>query len=211
MKKIIILYVVLSVFNGRLIAARPFNTDDAGIVETGMYELETGAYFWKDDAELEIGFKHGITERMDFGFNSGFTILPEQTRGFDSIEMGLKFSIISDFLATSISVSPGYQGYTLLGIITKYFGNTGVDINLGYEAPLIAGAESNLLFSLAFHYLFKSLNTGFEISGTEDEIESWLAGMNCHLNENFAFDIGVSGGFSGDIINSITTGIHCEF
>jgi hypothetical protein len=54
------------------LAARPFETDDAGTVAPGTFESEFGSESWKDDAAFGIGLKHGLTERMDLGVSMGY-------------------------------------------------------------------------------------------------------------------------------------------
>jgi hypothetical protein len=194
-----------------LFAARPFNVDDAGTVAPGGFELELGGDVWEDYAILGLGFKHGLTDRMDIGVGFGYTILPDDTTGLGGAEVDLKFALVPDLFATSFTGSLGTMPYALNAIITRNFGPAEVDINVGYEATGIEGSEGTITYALAIIYSTGPIELGAEASGDEEDIQSWLAGARYAITNNFVVDGGIIGGFQEDSALSATLGIHYEF
>lgn len=88
-------------------AARPFATDDAGTVAPVGYELEPGYDFWEDEGAFGLGFKHGLTEKMDIGIGFGYCLIPESNRDFSTAEICLKYGLISELFAVSFVTSLG--------------------------------------------------------------------------------------------------------
>ncbi len=191
--------------------ARPFATDDAGIVTQGMHELEAGIDFWSEEASLGLGFKHGLTDRMDIGVGLGRTLAPEEAVEFENAELGMKFSIIPDFVAFSVSGSFGHEEYFLNGIITRCFGPVEFDANLGYETDFTGDEEGTVIYSLAAIFGGGSYAFGAEASGDKDGLGYWLVGGRYSFIEGFAVDAGIAGGFEDDAATTATAGIHYEF
>jgi hypothetical protein len=208
---IINLVLIMSCALNSLFAARPFGTDDAGTVEPAMHELEVGCDSWEDYAALGLGFKHGLTERMDIGLGFEYGILPEDEEGFGGAEMALKFALIPDLFSASFTGGLGDNTYTLNGILTRTFDLAEVDLNFGYEASGIQGVEGILIYALAGIFIKDPFAFGVEIAGNEDDIESWLVGGRYSAFEGFAFDGGFSGTFEEDMEPVATIGIHFEF
>jgi hypothetical protein len=194
-----------------LYGARPFATDDAGTVEGGMYELESGITFLSDNAAVELGFKHGLTERMDIGFALGYVIEPEEGDGFQSAELGLKFALIPDLLAMSLTGSFGDASYALNGIVTQHFSLLEIDGNLGYEATGVPGEEGSVVYGLSLIMTVDPFAFGAEGQGDEDGFQSWLVGGRYAVLEGFFVDGGISGGFDEDSDITATVGLHYEF
>ncbi len=205
------LMLVLFIFGLGLYGARPFNVDDAGTVYAGEYEFEIGCDFWSDQAAFGIDFKHGITERMDFGVGFGFDITPAAQERFGEIEMGFKFTLIPDFIATSVNVTPGLTSYSLNGIITKSFGSAEMDINLGYDATGIKEEGGSIAFGFALLYHLEKSTLGLETTGDKDGFQTWLGGFNYELLNGLAIDAAISGSINDGLFNSATAGISYEF
>ena len=212
MKRVLWLITIISVvLVGCLEAARPFATDDAGIVEQNGCELELGGDFWEEQASLSLGFKHGLTERMDIGVGFGYTVKPDETKGFGQAELGLKFALMPDLFAVSITGGLGDTPYNLNGIITYCFGPIEIDGNIGYEATGIEGQTGTAVYALALIFELEEIAVGAEASGNEDDLNAWLIGIRYEILEGFAVDCGISGGFESGAGNVATTGLHYEF
>jgi len=198
-------------FMSGLYAARPFATDDASTVAHGIHELEFGCDFWSEQAALGLGFKHGITDRMDLGIGTGCVILPEQDNGFEGAELALKFAIIPDFIAASLTGSFGEAAYIINGVVTQTLGPLEIDGNFGYETTGISGGDGVVIYGLAAIFNTGPYAFGIEGRGDRDGLQSWLIGGRFTLVEGFAADIGIAGSFDEDAAMSATAGIHYEF
>ena len=207
------IYVVTLVvcFASVLYGARPFATDDAGIVQSGMYELESGVVFLSDNAALELSFKHGLTERMDIGLAVGYVIEPEESNGFQAAELGVKFALVPDVFAASLAGSFGDASYVLNGIVTQHFGMLEIDGNLGYEATGVPGEEGSVVYGASVIVTIDPFAFGAEGQGDEDGVQSWLVGGRYAVLEGFFVDGGISGGFDEDSDITATVGLHYEF
>ena len=194
-----------------LYGARPFTTDDAGIVEQGMHEMELGIDFWSESVMPGLGFKHGLTSRMDLGVGVGYTLIPEEEAGFGGAELGLKFSIVPDLLAFSVVGSFGHEAYALNGILTKNFGPVEIDANFGYETAVIGDEDDRLIYAVAAIYSMGVFAFGIEGAGESSGLERWLTGGRYTLKDGLSVDAGISGGFQEDADIYATVGIHCEF
>jgi len=188
-----------------LYGARPFATDDAGTVPPAGYELEVGYDFWKDEGTFGIGFKHGLTEKMDIGIGFGYNLITEPKRCFSGSELCLKYSFIPDMVAASFVTGFNGSEYSLNGILTRGFGAIEADANLGYST-----ADSSITFGLAFIYGVKRLDFGLEFFGNKNGLQNWLAGSRYRIVEDFAVDLGFFSDFEFES-NSVTIGLHCEF
>jgi len=209
MKSLFILYLCIMACS--LFGARPFGTDDAGTVTPSGFELELGSDLWEDYAVLELGFKHGLTDRMDIGVGVGYTILPEDTNGFGNAEVCLKFALVPDLFAASFTGSLGDMPYSLNAIVTRNIGPAEVDVNVGYEATGMEGFEGMVFYTLAVIYNTGNLALGAEAGGDEDDIQTWLAGARYTILPGFAVDGGITGGFQDEDDLTATIGIHFEF
>ncbi|PIU50707.1 hypothetical protein COS91_08265, partial [Candidatus Desantisbacteria bacterium CG07_land_8_20_14_0_80_39_15] len=159
--------VVLCV--GNVYAARPFSTDDAGTVGPGEFELELG-YDFGDAAgvgqgNLGIGFKHGLTEKMDIGVGFAHTFVPAQPEGLSPVSLSLKFAALKDLVAVSFSHELGGSAYSLNSAFTREFGPVEVDINLGYSATGNSNLPGSISYAIALIYGFEKVDVGCETSG----------------------------------------------
>jgi len=196
----------MAIMAANLYGARPFVTDDAGIVPSAGFELELGHEFWKNEGIFAVGFKHGLTEKMDIGIGFGYNLISGPKNSFSGSELCLKYCFIPDMLAASFSAGFDGSGYCLNGIFTRCFGALEADANFGYST-----ADSSITFGLAFIYGLERLTFGLECAGDDDGLQNWLAGGKYHIVEDFAVDLGISGGFEEDIGNVATVGLHYEF
>ena len=170
-----------------------------------------GGDLWEDYAVLGLGFKHGLTDRMDVGVGFGYTFLPEDTTGLGGAEVCLKFALVPDLFAASFTGSLGDMPYALNAIITRNVGPAEVDFNVGYEATGMEGFDGLVTYALAIIYSTGSLALGAEAAGDEEDIQSWLAGISYTITPGFAIDGGITGGFQEESDLSATAGIHYEF
>ena len=194
-----------------LYGARPFATDDAGTVEEGVHELESGVDFWSEEAVLGLGFKHGLTDRMDLGVGFGYVIAPEEDEGFEGAELGVKFALIPDIFSASLTGTFGDEAYTITGIFTQGVGPLEIDGNIGYEATGLTGEDGTVIYALAVIFDVQPFAFGAEGAGDEDGLQYWLIGGRYALMNGFTVDAGITGGFEEDVDMSATAGIHYEF
>ena len=190
--------------------ARPFVTDDAGVVEYAGHELELGYDFKQDEGTLGLGFKHGLTQKMDIGVGFGYTIASEPKNRLTATELCLKYALVPDLLAASITNELGASGYDINTILTKVFEPIELDANFGYSATgdTTAGA---MFYALAAIAGFKKFDFGAETSGDKAGLQNWLVGGRYKLREGLNLDIGVSGDFKTDGAITGTAGLHYEF
>jgi hypothetical protein len=96
---------LLFFFSSPAFAARPLTTDDAGTVEKGEFQLETGFDFARqENHDKELGpsmtLTYGIFERMDVGIGSGYLfVYPAEDKnenGFADTELKLKYRWIDE-------------------------------------------------------------------------------------------------------------------
>ena len=208
---LLMIVTVIGVGAAVLFAARPFNTDDAGTVAASGFELELGTDVWQDDAVLGLSFKHGLTDRMDVGVNLGYTMLPDSEDGFENAELALKFAILPDLFSTSFTTILGDLDYVVNGILTHAFGPVEFDINLGFATTGLGGIDGDLIYGLAAIYVIDRFGIGAEVSGNQDDVQSWLAGVRYTVFSSFALDGGIAGGFQEGAGQTITAGVHYEF
>jgi hypothetical protein len=194
---------IIFVLVGLAFAARPFGTDDAGTVSPGAYELELGYDLWSEIGNLGLGFKHGLTDKMDIGIGFGFNLLTEPKNSFTPSELCLKYVILPDFLATSFTAEIGGSSYALNCILTRCLGPVEFDANLGYLT-----GDSSITYSGAVIYSFGNLALGGEVLG-EKETQNFLVGGRWTIKEGLMLDAGFTGDF--DFEEKIATfGIHYE-
>jgi hypothetical protein len=202
---------VAAIVMNTLFAARPFNTDDAGIVAPSGFELELGTDMWQDDALFGMSIKYGLTNRIDVGVNLGYTMLPDSVDGFENTEIGFKFAILPNLISTSFTAILGDLDYVLYGIVTRAFGPLEVDMNLGFVTTGLGGIDGDVMYGLAAIYTIDKFALGVEAAGDQDAVQTWLAGVRYGIFPSLSIDGGIIGGFweKGDIL--ITAGMHYEF
>ncbi|OGC41905.1 hypothetical protein A2Y85_01055 [candidate division WOR-3 bacterium RBG_13_43_14] len=208
----IITSLLIILVTGLAYAARPFFTDDAGTVEAGIHELEFGLDYWPDNSAVSVSFKHGLTNRMDIGIGFGHIFEPDEINGFTSLEIGLKYVLLTDLLAASVVVNPGDPSYVFNGILSHGFGPFCINLNTGYTVTTMPDDNSSIIYALGILYDFPRFTVGLEASGNDDNLDTWQIGGNICLIPALRFDLGLSGGFE-DIGDSMlmTGGLHYEF
>ena len=180
------------------------------MVEQGKYELEMGYDFGEDEGMLGLGFKHGLTQKMDIGVGFGYTVVSVSENRLTPAELCLKCALIPDLLAISVTNELGSSGYDINGILTKVFEPIELDANLGYSATgdTTAGA---MFYALAVIAGFGNIDFGAETSGDKDGLRNWLVGGRYKLRKGLNLDIGIFGGFKADNAIITTAGLHYEF
>jgi len=164
------LYLTLFLFLAApLFAARPLDTDDAGTVEKGKFEIEASFDYcqYRPDGTRQapgIAIKHGLTDRMDLGL--GFSHSTDKDAdgntvgwGMSPMEIGFKMALLKKHQTfPDISFSAGYEAgeteYGLNLILSREYGNLGLHYNLGYNSPGESLVKGSIGTSLAAEYTF---------------------------------------------------------
>jgi hypothetical protein len=96
---------LLFLLSSSVFAARPLTTDDAGTVEKGKFQFETGFDFTRqDNHDREISpsltISYGLLEKMDVGIGSGYLFVRpkegENENGFGDTELKLKYRLLDE-------------------------------------------------------------------------------------------------------------------
>ncbi len=189
---------------------RPFITDDAGIVPSSTFELESAIDCWKDKSTLALCLKHGITDRMDIGVAFGRCFLPLHERGYDPAELLLKFNFIRDRLSASMSGNFGDPCYSALLIFSYPLEMFSFHSNLGYSA-VGAGTRGDPVFGLAAVAELGKFVFGVEAGGARDRFDWWQTGARFSFTGWLAADAGLAGKFRNPIDFNATTGLFFAF
>lgn len=210
-----ILISILLVYSIKSYGARPLTTDDAGIVEKGKYEFESGIDISKQDDNpteqiISPSFKYGLTERVDFGFSFPYKLRPKVTEKLGACSMGAKFSIIQDKVSFTITNELGSKEYSLNGIYSLHLKELDIHFNLGYTTTADENEEGETNYSFAFEKAFpdKKIDIVGEILGGKG-LTDYLLGLRYHLPE-IDLDFAYGNGFKENN-KKITFGIHYEF
>jgi len=105
-----VLFAACLVIGSPIFAARPFNTDDPGIVEPAIVEFESGINVNKGGKEGYVLFGTGVSKRADFGV--GFNVIPD----VGELECGMKLSLFntsSFHSAFSLGWLPGNKNFNV--------------------------------------------------------------------------------------------------
>jgi len=191
-------------------AARPFITDDPGINEPGKFEFMAACDFWKDHATPSLQLRHGLTERMDFGINVGYTAAPKEEQQFSTVDFNMKLALIKDILTLGVSTTFGKPDYYIYSILGKAFGPIMVDANLGYSARAET-KDADFVYYAAAIYENDHFGFGPEFGGDQEKLEWWAFGGRWHIKNWLTYDIGIGGNFKKNIKFNITTGIDMVF
>ena len=210
-----ILPVLLLLCGGPLFAAYPLGTDDAGTVRQNGFELETFYEGFKDisgepDQNLGVSFKHGITSRFDIGFSLPCRMHPVAAERVGAASLGLKFSLVPDKLAFSVSNELGEKEYFLNGIYTKGFGGLRTHLNAGYLSTGEETKKGKAFYGLAAEYPLAKYEAVAELKGEEGGVGSFLLGLRYRLKEFLFISSGVSRALEADNYR-FTGGFHLEF
>lgn len=191
MKSILSFILVLLVFPAAVFAARPLSTDDAGTVEKGHLEVESG-FEYADDTDdeynLAVCLKYGLGERWDLGVEIPYQFLEisedDDVDGWGDIVFSSKYHFLDETeslpagaLSFSIKTETGDDDkglgsgaidYAINAILSKELEKVTGHLNLGYTytgAP--EGEESDDLFTYALAIEFPlndSLNLVAELT-----------------------------------------------
>lgn len=206
-------------------AARPLNTDDAGIVERGAFELEMGYDFSRDEdhtqnQSLGISIKHGLIQRLDLCVALPYDIQPEEE--FGDAQIGAKYLLSKETgnlpaLSLTFGCELGSSDFALTGIASKEIHDLVFHINLCYAVSGLKGEDGETIYAGAIEHGFsKSLTLVAEVVGeadTEENALEALIGGNFPISEKVVIDFGIGRGFNTVSAKEgkATIGITCEF
>ena len=191
-----------------VVAAHPFATDDAGTLSATAFEAELCSDYWKNSAAFGFSLNHGLTERMDMGIGICRTQIPYYERELSGLELGLKFSLIPDFLALTASGELGGKSYSVNSIVSKAWGSVAMDANLGLEVYSNTN-QQELMYGLCLTCPIGSFSVGAELGGTQKALSWVLGGVRYALNDLLIFDIGLGNDLNGSMV--ATTGMTIAF
>jgi hypothetical protein len=198
-----------------LFASLPLTTDDAGTVEHSKYELEVCYDRCKIQSDISehsfgLSFKHGLTEKMDLGICFPFLIEPKPKESFGPMSIGLKFSLIEELLAFSLSNQLGSSEYFLNGIFSYQVSPVMLHLNLGYRATGIEDVEGSISYGFALEYPVKKFDIVCESLGDKDDFQDYSIGLRYNLKDGVAISTAYSNGFN-ESRERIIAGFHYEF
>ncbi len=214
MKKIAIMMVTL-LMGSPLFAAHPLATDDAATVPVQGFELEIGY----DNCIPELGertrtgcfsLKHGVSERVDIGIAIPYAIEPQLQERFGNALWGLKFNLLKDLFAVTVTNEMGGKHYLVNGILSRSYGRISGHFNAGYQTsgdPDIAGAA---LYRLAGVYEFERIDVVGEASHDDGEFIEWLGGLRYKMGKIGFFSLAAGRTWRGDG-DKASFGFHTEF
>jgi hypothetical protein len=170
---------LLFLLSSSVFAARPLTTDDAGTVEKGKFQFETGFDFTRqDNHDREISpsltISYGLLEKMDVGIGSGYLfVLPkegENENGFGDTELKLKYRLLDErgwmpsFAVTgnlkiptaseSKGLGSGKTDFGINTIVTKNLSKRWViHLNFGYTFLGEHGVNNEFNYSAAAQFI----------------------------------------------------------
>ena len=190
-------------------AGAPLATDDAGVFDEGLIELEIGYEALKsdsDDLEHSIGFAllTGITERLDFGLAFPLSIEPESGTGAAEIGVKYLFCESQNFLpsfAVTFSNELGTADYSVNTVYSWEFGDFPFNVNFGFASTADPETDEVITFSSNFEFPLRSLVFGFEIAGETDlgngeTVVEVAIGVNFDIASDIGFFLGISAGLT---------------
>lgn len=200
---------------GTAFAAYPLATDDAGTVQPNAFELEASYDTLKDETnsraqDLGISFKHGITDSFDIGFSFPCRLHPGVVERVGEASLGLKFSLVKDLLAFTVTNELGEKEYLLNAILSKEFGTLKTHFNAGYLSTGEEDRKGNASWGLAAEYPLKQCEAVAELKGEEGGAGFFLLGLRYRLNETFFISAGAARALEADRYR-FTGGFHFEF
>jgi hypothetical protein len=191
-------------------AARPYHTDDAGTTEKGKFELEASDDYWGNASTLGLVFKHGLTDRMELDLPVNYTLLPNDERAAAPAQVYLKFALIPDLFATTLTASLSDPSYATNLILGKSFGPFTTNANLG--ASIIGNTNDvDMTYGLSGTYTIGRFETGAELGGTQEGLDWWQIGAKYCFTDWCSLDAGFGGDFEKDMNKNITTGLWFAF
>ena len=192
---LLIIFCLFFIYVPLSFAARPLSTDDAGVVDKGYFEVETGLeYTNQSDKEfaLSLVIKRGILDNLDLGIEIPYKFIDfgtdAKTDGFDDIKitskynflaegnilpaMSVSFSLKTDSGNNDKSLGTGGKEYALNSIFSKSLDKLTLHFNLGYtikdDLP-DQDLRDILTYGLAIEYpLNERCNLVSEITGENE-------------------------------------------
>jgi hypothetical protein len=188
-------FCLFFIYSSLSFAARPLATDDAGVVDKGHFEVESGLeYANQQDKEvaLSLVIKRGVFDNLDLGIEIPYKFIDfgqgGKTDGFDDIKIISKYNFLEErdaFPAMSVSFSlktdcgnddkslgTGEKEYTINTILSKSLDKVAMHFNLGYTIKdNLPGQNLRdvLTYGLAAEYpLNDKLNLVAEITGENE-------------------------------------------
>ena len=170
---------LLFFFSSSAFAARPLTTDDAGTVEKGKFQVETGFDSTRqDNHDREISpsltLTYGLLERMDVGIGSAYLFVrpkeADNENGLGDTELKLKYRLFDEkdwipaFAMTgnlkiptaseSKGLGSGKTDFGINTIVTKNLSKRWVfHLNLGYTFTGEHGANNEFNYAAAAQFI----------------------------------------------------------
>jgi len=221
MKKILYLIFFIMATSSSAYGARPLSTDDAGTVEKGHFEIESGfEYVKQNDEEYNLSFvlKHGVSENLDLGIEIPYKFInfreSDDTDGIGDMtitskyrfldesgslpSLSLSFSMKTETGNGEESLGTSEVDYGFNGIMSKETGKLNSHLNIGYT---FVGEPGKNSFSYGWAMecqINENLNILGEITGEticdgdfDDNPCSGLVGLNHSITEMITFDCGM--------------------
>ncbi|MFH1824388.1 MAG: hypothetical protein ABH873_04085 [Candidatus Firestonebacteria bacterium] len=216
LRKLIVLIFVYMIFISPVsFAAHPLTTDDIGTVEIGKYELEIGYDNCKsEDTDRNhscgLSLKHGLTEKMDIGISFPIQVEPKYAEQLGKASLGLKFLLIKDILAFSISNELGSKEYFINSIVSTEISPVTLHFNFGYKATGDESVRGEIIYSSAFECPIEKIDLVGEIIGEQIGVQNWLLGIRYKIVETIFVDCAYGNGFR-KADEKISFGFHTEF
>jgi len=175
----IVLIICTFLFSTVAFAARPLTTDDAGTVEKGKFQIETGFDFTRQDNHDKefspsMTLTYGLFERMDMGIGSGYLFIHpaegKNENGLDDTVLKVKYRLVDDkdwipaFAVTgtlkiptaseSKGLGSGKTDFNINAIFTKNLSKRlALYLNLGYTFIGEHGTDNEFNYSLAGQFV----------------------------------------------------------
>ena len=225
MKKALACITTVFILSVPAFAARPLNTDDAGTVDQGKFEIEAGVEVEKaknvDETStgLAVQVKYGILENLDAGIEipyaasdpsgigdatlKGKINFVEETESAPAISLGIDIKLANGDKDQGLGT--GYMDYGINGILSKEMGPVTGHANLGYTIVGIeegGDSENVISYGIAVEYpVNDAVNIVGEIFGSSvanastNPLDAQI-GANWALNDMATLDGGLDFGLS---------------
>ncbi len=187
-------------------AGRPFSTDDAELVDRGIIEFESGTDLLPQRQALSyFGLKHGLTERMDTGFDFSY-LYP----GIEGLNIETRFRFLergNSKMALTCGFSTEVSTFDLNLIFARALSALDFCLNVGAISSF-----KRVSFGLSTQgSLFEDrLLGGLEVIGSDqhDELSlEALVGISYSILENPSIDTGFGMDLKGSGKQRATFGI----
>jgi hypothetical protein len=147
---------------------------------------------------------------MDIGVGFGYVASPEEVAQLSGLEVGLKYALVPDLLSASFSGSFGDPCYSVNLILSKSVGPVCINGNLGMESEQ-GIKDATLTYGVAAAVETGIVSSGFEVGGTQEELNWWQIGTQVFVTDWAAIDLGLGGDFESDVNLIATTGLWFSF